>query len=654
MNKFRAPAVPLILNDPFLSIWSFADKLYDTPTRHWTGAKNSMVGMVKYGTKVCRFMGTAAADSNYHYTDAEVIKQKSVEIRPTTTKYVFGNEDITLEVEFISPLLADDLLLLSRPASYISYKIIPKTEDVEAEVYFDIACECTVDKPSQSVKLFKGENGVYCGNTHQPVLEKCGDDMRIDWGYLHLLEGDAYFANALRSRDAFIRNYQTELLDEGAEYEISEANPVMAVVKKGNNGVITLAYDDIKSIEYFDKPLDAYYKSNGDTFDDMCKKAMSEFEGIKQKCIDFDTKLIKKAKKISREYAEIMALTYRQTIAAHKLCFDEKGMLFISKECYSNGCAATLDVTYPSIPLFLVLNPDLVKAMLRPIFDFAKTEKWSYSFAPHDVGCYPKVNGQVYGLDSETGELKESEQMPVEECGNALICTYAVCKAENSFAYAEENRELLMKWGKYLLEYGFDPGTQLCTDDFGGHLNHNCNLSVKAIIGIYTCGILFCDKEMKNTAKEYAKKWKEQAADGEKYRMAFDAEDTWSIKYNMVWDKLFGFNLFDEDIYESETRYYQKKMTDYGIPLDHRNDNGKLDWIMWAAILSKNADYRKKVICSVHKMINTTKQRVPLTDWFHTETAEGVSWKNAFSLVRFTGRSVVGAFAILLLEEAWR
>jgi len=654
MGRLRAPAVPLLLNDPYLSIWSFADKLYEEPTRHWTGTKNSMLGFVKYDDKTFRFMGKTAAESNYHYTDIDVLLQKSVEIKPTSTKYIFENEDIELEVEFLSPLITDDLQLLSRPVSYISYKVTPKSKAIEAKIYFDIACEACVDKPSQSVRLFRGENGVYCGNIQQNVLGKCGDDLRIDWGYLHLLEKEAYFGRALQCRDAFIRDYEAELLEENVTYEISEFNPVLAVVKSGNSGVIAVAYDDIKSIEYFGEPLDAYYKINGDTFDDMCKKALEEYVEIKEKCDKFDEQLIKKAKKISREYKDIISLTYRQTIAAHKLCFDEKGMLFISKECYSNGCAATLDVTYPSIPLLLVLKPELVKAMLRPIFEFAKTGNWKYEFAPHDVGCYPKVNGQVYGLNQETGGFDESRQMPVEECGNALICTYAVCKAENSFAYAEENRELLIKWGKYLMKYGFDPGEQLCTDDFGGHLNHNCNLSVKAIIGMYICGVLFCDKDMKNKAREYAKLWKMRGADGEKYKMAFDAENTWSIKYNMVWDRLCNFGLFDDDIYETETTYYEKKMTKYGIPLDYRSDNGKLDWIMWAAALNDSKEYKKKVVRSVWNMINETKQRVPLTDLFHTDTAEGTFWQDSFSLVRFTGRSVVGGFAILMLEEDWK
>lgn len=51
MKKFRPAAVPIATIDPYFNMWSFADCLYDDDTRHWTGARNSMVGMIKNGKK---------------------------------------------------------------------------------------------------------------------------------------------------------------------------------------------------------------------------------------------------------------------------------------------------------------------------------------------------------------------------------------------------------------------------------------------------------------------------------------------------------------------------------------------------------------------------------------------------------------------------
>jgi len=646
MNDFRPPAVPLLVFDPYFSVWSFADKLYEEPTRHWTGAKNAMVGMVRCGDNVWRFMGKLA-DREYYYCEPDVIEQTNVRVNPTVTEYTFENDKLKLIVRFINPLVVDDLKLLSRPVGYIEYEAFSKSNE-DIEVYFDISAEVCVDDYLGQVKLFKGEAGIYCGNIEQKLLNKSGDNVRIDWGYLHLLEKEAYFCNAFTGRNEFVLGKCDKKFNAGDVLSVYADNPAMAVIKKGNSGRIAIAYDDIKSLEYFGKQLDAYYKIEGEAFEDICLDAVNNFEKIKEKCIAFDNKLISMAERISDKYKDIISLSYRQAIAAHKLCFDEKSLVFISKECFSNGCAATVDITYPSMPLFLILNPELVKGMLRPMFEFAGTDLWGFEFAPHDVGTYPIIKKQVYGYEKDDPEWILNRQMPIEECANMLLCTYALCEATGSKDYACQNKELLIKWGEYLLKHGKNPGNQLCTDDFGGHLDKNCNLSVKAIVGLYACGILFDIDEYVKKAEEYALWWKENAKENDHYKLAFDTDDSWSIKYNMVWDKIFDFGLFS-DVFKKETDFYMKKLTRYGIPLDSRGLVGKNDWIMWAAAMCDSVEKRDAIVESVWNMINETKTRVPVTDYYDIETGMQHRWAEYYTWNGFQNRSVVGGFGILMM-----
>ena len=652
MNKFRPSAIPLLTVDPYFSIWSSADKLYNDITRHWTGRRNSISMFVTVDGKEYRVMGKSLIDNYRYKCESEVIEQIDCVVDATQTYYVFENDILKLNLKFTTPLLMDDLYLMTRPVGYISYNIEYKDSDEHnTKVEFRVSSECCVNDEFDEVNYGVTDYSVFCGKGEKDILKSVGDDKAIEWGNIHLVAPGAEYRILIGStRDS--GNWEYVVAEEMAGTQVVKCGyPVISSQKSYSAtqnvlDFVCVAYDDIYSIEYFGERLKPYWTENGDTFETVVSKALDEYAKVCKKCDSFDKDLREKGLTVSEKYADIISLVYRQVIAAHKLVQKDGELLFFSKECYSNGCIGTVDVTYPSIPMFLIYNPELVRGMLNPIFEYAKGyHGWEYEFAPHDVGTYPKANGQVYGYEKDDPEYILSRQMPVEECGNMILCVAAYLKYGGDIEFLKQHYDILKQWSDYLLRFGYDPGNQLCTDDFAGHLEHNCNLSIKAILAIAAFGkmmnLLNKDgSKYLNKAKEFAELWGKESFDGDHYKLAFDKKGSWSLKYNLIWDKFLDINMFDEKVTRTEVDFYKSKMNKYGIPLDSRKDYTKSDWQMWTTCLASDSQYMNMVIDAMWQFVNDTPDRVPFADWYETKTP----YKNYFQNRTVQG----GLFAPLL------
>lgn len=584
--------------------------------------------------------------------------QTSATVMPTQTYYTFECGPVELELIFTAPMLMDDLEAMTAPYNYITYQarsLDGRAHDVR--LYLEATPQWAVNTTDQLVSFEKIEKDGYVylktGSVDQDVLGKKGDDVRIDWGYFYLSAAqsadvtvaiDEYYA----AKKAFMTDGKLSGKADNVSPDMEKQMTVLAysdnlgnVGEKTVAGHLLIGYDDLYAIQYFNDNRMAYWKHDGQTdIFDAFVKGQKEYAGMMKRCADFDGRLMQEtAAAGGQKYAELCALAYRQAVSAHKLVTDKEGnLLFFSKENFSNGSIGTVDITYPSAPLFLYYNPELLKGMMNPIFYYSESGKWNKPFPSHDVGTYPLANGQTYGGD-----------MPVEESGNMLILATAIATIEGNAGYAAKHWDVLTIWADYLKKEGLDPDNQLCTDDFAGHFAHNTNLSIKAIMGVAGYGKMagmLGKKEIADSylaaAREMAGKWIVMAKDGDHYKLTFDKPGTWSQKYNLVWDRLLGLNIFPSEIAGTETAYYKTKQNKYGLPLDNREDYTKSDWILWSACLTGDAADFEALMLPVWKYANETTSRVPLSDWHYTSdgTQRG-----------FQARSVVGGYYMRLLEN---
>ena len=658
-GALRPPAVPLVACDPYFSIWSPADKLTDADTAHWTGKPQRLTSLARIDGTPFRIMGAEPAA-------VPALAQTALEVLPTRTIYTFAGQGVRLTVTFMTADLPESLDLLSRPVTYVTWEA-QSTDGHEHQVavYLDAAGEICVNTPEQPVHFEKADAGDVkawrVGSVEQPVLKKKGDDIRIDWGYFYVAmakgqRGDFTVAPSGAARDKFVADgSMAPVAADGSEASktvIAVSANLGAVRGKPVSRWLMLAYDDLYSIQYMRKNLRPYWRRNGWEAADLLKAAAHDYGSLKMRCAAFDEELMTDLRAAGGEnYAELAALAYRQCFAAGKFVADNNGQpLQFCKENHSNGCISTSDVFYPMSPQFLLFGPTLAKSFIVPFMNYAASERWKFPFAPHDLGTYPHANGQVYG----DGERGVNNQMPVEESGNLLCLFGAVAQMEGNAEFAGLYWKQLQAWAEYLKEKGFDPENQLCTDDFAGHLAHNVNLSAKAICALGAFSKL-CQmrgeaakaEEYSQLAHEFADRWVKEADDGDHFRLVFDKAGGWSQKYNLVWDRILGLNLFPPSVAEKEMAFYKTKQNEYGLPLDVRATYTKLDWTTWTATLTQNRADFEALIDPIIAFINATPNRSPLTDWYQTKTAKKVG---------FTGRPVIGGVFLEMLynKNVWQ
>lgn len=658
----RPPAVPLVACDPYFSIWSCADRLTDDATRHWTGRPHRLTGMVRIDGKTYRIVGDAPAD-------VAALEQKSLQVLPTRTIYEFEGGGVHVTLTFMTPALPEDLNVLSRPLTYVIWDVrATDGKEHDVQLYFSSSAELAVNVPEQKVAWSCPSTDkllvVRMGSEEQPVLQKRGDDLRIDWGYLYTAASPENAIATVGSHEVCTQAFgDTGRLPRTDDVRMPRAAndgmPVAAfafdlgrVRRRPVSRHLMLAYDDEYSINYFGQKLRPYWRRNGAEASDLLDVAAKDYRRLSNRCREFDGEMMKDLTAVGGpKYALLCALAYRQCFAASKFVADGNGQpMSFSKENFSNGCIATSDVFYPMAPQFLLFGPSLAKSFLVPFMNYAASDRWPFPFAPHDLGTYPHATGQVYG----GGERSEENQMPVEESGNLLILMAAVAQMEGNADFAGLYWPQLTAWAEYLKDKGFDPENQLCTDDFAGHLAHNVNLSAKAICGLGSYAKLCAMRgdnakadEYRALARQFAARWVEEADDGDHYRLAFDKPGTWSQKYNLVWDEILGLDLFPAEVLRKEMDHYKKVQNTYGLPLDNRSRYTKLDWILWTATLTGERKDFEALVDPVFRFLNETPDRVPMTDWYWTHDAK----KRGFQ-----ARPVVGGVFLRTLYEKrmWR
>lgn len=658
-TAFRPPAVPLVASDPYLSVWSMADRLTDDPTRHWTRRPHPLSSLIRVDGRAFRLMGTEPKG-------VPAMRQVNLEVLPTRSIYDFEDAGVHVTLTFMTPALPEDLDVLARPLTYLTWSVRSIDGAAHAVSILDGASALlTVNAPDQQVEWKRESLGdltaLRVGTVAQTLLQPAGDDTRIDWGYLYLAAPSSQAKAAIGATDYLLADFAEKgTIAERDEPQWSRAandrEPCLAFAfdlgKVGAEPVarhLMIAYDEIYAIRFLGQKLRPYWRRDGAGPAELLQAAERDYSRLVGRCEAFDRELMADMTKAGGiRYARMAALAYRQALAGCGLAADaNKQPMLFPKENSSNGCVATVDVIYPAAPQFLLMGPTYARALVAPALVYSTSPRWKFPFAPHDVGTYPQANGQVYGGGEDS--KNEADMMPVEESANLLLLCAAIARMDGNADFASRWWPQLTRWEAYLEKYGEDPENQLCTDDFMGHLAHNANLSVKAILAIAAYGELCKMRGDDAAAAKYlmlarqnARHWMKMAGDGDHYRIAFDRPGTWSQKYNLVWDRLLKLNVFPPEVARNEVAHYRQVLQKYGVPLDSRTRLTKTDWCLWSATLTDEREDFEAIVNPIYDYLNETTARLPFVDSYVTDNRASDGMR---------ARPVIGGVFIKMLED---
>ena len=658
-NEFRPPSVPLVVHTPYFSIWSPGDLLTDTNTESWTGTPQPLESLIRIDERAYRLMGGEPAN-------VPALRQISVRVLPTRSIAVFSNENVELTMTFMTPALLDDLKVLSRPVTYLTWQVRSTDGRPHAvQLYFSASTLLTVnhsDEPVTWDELSASALTILrAGGQQQPVLQTSGDEIRIDWGYFYLVSpaeqvaqtgfcAESSAAETFANLGVLSHDTLTPPQPPGADPRVLAMTMDLGqVFAEPVRRHVLLGYDEVKAVRYFTEEMPPFWKQYSATAGDMLRSAEQDYAKLIKRCEKFDNELMQDLRDTGgEEYATMGALAYRQTIGMHDLVADRDGNpLLFSKEPSSSGNIDTVDVIYPSSPFFMLFNPGLLRAMLVPILDYCNGPIIKHDSCPHDLGIYPQATGCWNG-DAEI------EIMPVEETADMLIMLAAVSEVEGNVQLPARYWPLLSRWANYLKRKGWDLDLQLCTDDFTGHLARNVNLSMKSALALAAYAEMARSLGHKQeaeacheTARDFASHLLRAADDGDHTMLALGHAGTWSQKYNLVWDRALGLKLFPEAIREREVDWYKEVMNPFGVPLDSRAAFTKLDWSVWSASLSASREDFEMLIHPIYELLNQSPQRVPMGDLLETKIPK---WRG------FKARPVVGGVFIEMLydRELWQ
>ncbi|KAH6604549.1 glutaminase a [Trichoderma cornu-damae] len=640
----RPPAAPLAVRAPYLNVW-LNGQTNGQPSgylpgqwpRFWTQGIQAWQGFVRVDGQVYNWMGGAPGASN---VDQQSLKYTST--RTTFTMNVAGK--VQLVAEFFSPVFPDDLRRQSIPFSYLSVSVASLDgRSHQVQIYTDVSGEWASGDNSQIIRwehlAAGGVRSHKFYRQNQEVFNEAND--QASWGNWYWSTGDVSGVTYQIGQDTVVRG---QFLSSGTltgaidtSYRaVRDRWPVFAFARDlgsvGTSGsastlfTIGVAQDDAilfqgqgGSPQEIPSLWTNYFNEQ-----DLVPFFYGDFAYASQYATSLDNRVASDSIAAGgKDYLTITSLAVRQAFGALQYTGTEDNVRVFLKEISSNSDIQTVDVIFPTWPIMLYLDPNLIKYTLSPLIENQESGHYPNKYAIHDLGRFPQALGYPQGND---------EAMPLEECGNMIIMMLSYAQKTGDVDYLRQHWTLMAQWAEYLIEDAKIPANQL----------NQTNLAIKGIIALEAMSRIAQLTDHSALSANYSS-------------IAHDYFDFWSLhginraavpnhsvlQYDAA--ASYGLDFIPQSVYDMQSDFYQTKANKYGVVLDTRGTLTKTDWEMFAAAVAK-PDTKAMFISLIAKWINETSTWRAFTDLYDTNTG-------GYPGNQFTARPVVGGvFSLLALK----
>ncbi|TFK28409.1 hypothetical protein FA15DRAFT_701078 [Coprinopsis marcescibilis] len=651
--------VPLINRSPYFNAWTAAPEGGEHPTpaganvTTWSWRDLDWNGLIRVDGEVWQWMGNTTG-----FRPATTVASY---LTATRTMYTMEAGQVAFNVSYLSPVEARDIVKFSIPFGYVYVDVWSKDG-----VAHSVQLYSEVGPPLTTIRNDTMEWDTV--QTSTSVYHELQRRLQSSSERFNMVENGVLYSAMARSNNPTwqsgpIVDVRSGFVDEGvlpntedevfraamaADYPIFGLAADLGGVQTTSNRVVwAVGHVRLELMSGYSgttgrtERRTSYFWSEYPNIGAVIDAFLADFPAALGRAEELDGKIMEDARGVSQEYADLVALSLRQTVGSIEVTlprlgpFDEGGWNISDVQAFMRDTGVSsranpVETMYAAMPAFVYLNPTLLQLLLKPLLAFQASEEYRNGYASPDLGDdYTRA----------TGNDTNTERLGVESCGSMLIMSYVSAKQTNDFTLLNRYSGLFKKWADFLVGTTFNANNQISTDGISedGH----ANLALKGILGIYAMSKIqeivdpagassAAAKEYLNQATAFARRWEDLAVSGGHISSVYGQPATWAMMYNYYPASLFAPDLFSRKALEDQGKFYLSQLdsapdSNWGLPYDSLDSQlSKSHWTILTAATVPDPEIRNRLIQMVHRRTFWRGVAVPFATTWNLNTGAAI------------------------------